>query len=192
MSFDLSSFSINHADTVSNVFFYSPLRLTQSNHGILWTNDMDVTFPNKTIHECRCILTDYLCMQISADWWIFYQSTSLKIEIAPYISPVICYLLITPFYFTAKQAVTFSGKQYVTWVPQTSMNSLVTDIFVRFKSNQASGIILFITGQSASEFMLLELFERTLVLKIKINGMFSFILFNFSYLSVVWISGERL
>ena len=98
------------------------------------------------------------------------------------------------FMFTAKQAVTFFGEQYVTWesTPETSMNSLVTDIFVRFKSNQASGIILFITGQSASEFMLLELFERTLVLKIKINGMFSFILFNFSYLSVVWISGERL
>ncbi|XP_066928506.1 contactin-associated protein-like 5 [Clytia hemisphaerica] len=69
-----------------------------------------------------------------------------------------------------KLAVTFFGEQYVTWVPQTSMNNLVTNIFVRFKSNQPSGIILFITGQSTSEFMLLELYERTLVLKIKING----------------------
>ena len=174
MSFDLSFFIISDILIpliLCPMFLYSLLRFTQSISCLLM--NMDVTFSNKTIHECRCILTDYLCMQISADWWIFYQSTSLKIEIAPYISPVICYLLITPFYFTAKQAVTFSGKQYVTWVPQTSMNSLVTDIFVRFKSNQASGIILFITGQSASEFMLLELFERTLVLKIKINGMLS-------------------
>ncbi|XP_066928516.1 neurexin-3b-like [Clytia hemisphaerica] len=69
-----------------------------------------------------------------------------------------------------KQAVTFFGEQYVTWVPQTSMNSLVTDIFVRFKSNQPSGIILFITGQSTSEFMLLELHKGTLILKTKING----------------------
>ena len=50
------------------------------------------------------------------------------------------------------------------------MNSLVTEIFVRFKMNQPSGIILFIAGQSKSEFMLLELFENGLLLKTKIDG----------------------
>ncbi|XP_047132662.1 neurexin 1 isoform X1 [Hydra vulgaris] len=68
---------------------------------------------------------------------------------------------------TPSQSLQFHGGHLI-WKPHAKLNYYNTEIFVRFKSYQSSGIILFIkANQSKDGYILLELHKNALVLRSK-------------------------
>ena len=63
-----------------------------------------------------------------------------------------------------------SGFDYLLWQPEYKLNDVSTEIIIRFKAATNHGILLYAVGASQEEYILLELYDRSLFLYYKTTG----------------------
>ena len=75
------------------------------------------------------------------------------------------------YLFLAAESLQFNGLDYLLWKQPVDLNDHATEISLRFNTARNSGILLFAKGRILEDgYMLLELFEKSLIFYFKTKG----------------------